>query len=182
MEDSLINKLKKFLSDHDPVTEECHVVYLLVEIRKLMDRIECKEDKYKILRFYCNWALHTKKSRQLDVISSVVTGIEESIFGGHASPDGQFWPSGNSHVQFIYKKELQQNMTKFFSKYSLPTDIFTTDKWKRFISLLIQVLIDQPIELNGKKIKSLCFRTAYQAANLEVTLYDDTLHRFVNVL
>ncbi len=181
MEDSIIIKLKNFLMDHDPVTEECHIVYLLVEIRKLMERTECNESKFQILRFYCDWALHTKKNQRLNVIASIVQGIEDSILQGHRFPDGQFLPFGNSHIQFIYKEELQRSMKDFFLEQGLPTSMFNKEKWEKFVFLFIQVLIDQPIVLNGDKIESLCFRPAIQAANLEIKFQNGTMGRFLNV-
>jgi len=181
MEADIISKLKKFLTDHSSLAEENHVVYLLVEIRKLMDRVGCSEEKFQILRFYCDWILHTEKSRQLNVIASIVKGIEDSIMKGHKFSDGQFLPFGESHTKFIYKEELQKVMREFFLQHGLPLDIFSNEKWERFVLLLIQVLIDQPIILNGDKIKSLCFRPANQAANLEVELQDGRVGRFLNV-
>ena len=68
MEDSIIIKLKNFLMDHDPVTEECHIVYLLAEIRKLMERTKCNESKFQILRFLCN-----KRNQLLNCNSSIMT-------------------------------------------------------------------------------------------------------------
>ena len=181
MEDSIIDKLKKFLADHDPIIEECHVVYLIVEIRKLLDRMEGSTGRFQILRFYCDWALHTEKNRRIDVIASIVQGIEDTILRGHKFSNGLFLPSGDSHIKFIYKEELQKNMNDFFLEHRLPVSIFAKEKWERFVFTLIQVLIDQPIILNGEQIVSMCFRPAVQAANLEVRFRNGVVHRFLNV-
>ena len=50
-----------------PFTEECQVVYFFVEIRKLLDRMNRSED-YEYIRFFCDWVLHTEKTRNLDII------------------------------------------------------------------------------------------------------------------
>jgi len=55
----IVEKLNDFLGEHAPFMEECHVVYMLVETRKVLDRENNR--KYPILRFYCNWTVHTDK-------------------------------------------------------------------------------------------------------------------------
>jgi len=181
MDDSIINKLNKFLKDHDPIIEECHIIYLLVEIRKILDRSEGNINRLPILRFYCDWVLHTEKSRKLNVIAPIVKGIEDTILSGHKFSNGLFLPSGDSHIKFIYKEELQKSMNEFFCDYGLPTNIFSKEKWEKFVFTLIQVLIDQPLVLNGEQITSMCFRPAVQAANLEVRFRNGVVHRFLNV-
>jgi hypothetical protein len=54
MKDELVRKIQGVLDRR--ITNEKQVVYLLVEIRKLMDR-----DKYKdpVLRTFINWVVHT---------------------------------------------------------------------------------------------------------------------------
>jgi hypothetical protein len=179
MEDSILNKLRGFLVKYDPLTEECQVVYLLVEIRKLLDKNNFSDGRFDTLRFYCDWALHTKKSRKLEVIVSIVKGIERSILEAHMFPNGQVVPFGNAHIDFIYKKELKGNMQSFFYEFSLPGSMFSERSWIAFLNLLIQVLVDQPIELDGKIIKSLCFIPGQ--ANLEVIFQDGKTYRFLNV-
>ena len=54
-----IEKIKKFLDKRPKFTEECEVVYLMVEIRKIIELLELKgADKKNELRIYCDWALH----------------------------------------------------------------------------------------------------------------------------
>ena len=57
MQANIIKKLKKFLQNHSRFKEECEVVYLMAEIRKILD---FKRGSYRILRFYSNWVLHNK--------------------------------------------------------------------------------------------------------------------------
>lgn len=44
------HKLMKFLADHVPPSEECHIVYLLVEIRKILDHEE-SAGTFPLLKF-----------------------------------------------------------------------------------------------------------------------------------
>lgn len=54
IKDKLSIELKK------PINGEPQVIYILSRIRKLLDLNHKKDGAYRILRFYCNWALHTE--------------------------------------------------------------------------------------------------------------------------
>ncbi len=58
--EKIIEKLNRFLTDHNPLAEECHVVYLMVEIRKVIDH-EKSNATYPLLKFYSDWTVHTEK-------------------------------------------------------------------------------------------------------------------------
>ncbi len=57
---AIIEKLDREL--HEPVTTERQVVYILVELRKLMER-NGDTGKYFALNFSCDWGVHTKLDR-----------------------------------------------------------------------------------------------------------------------
>jgi len=179
MSNLIVEKIKQFLETHNPLTEECHVVYLLVMVRKLLDTQS--EYRNEFIRFYCDWALHHQKTQKVNVVNSIVAGIEESILEGHFFPDGQFLPQGNNVIEFIYKEELLKNMNSLFQEFSLPLDLLEKNNWEYFLRILTKAIVDQPIILNGKKIKSLCFRPAIEAASLEIEFNDGKIHRFINV-
>ena len=56
-----IGKLKDFLNRHSLLTEECEVIFVMVQIRKILD---CGGTPYRTLRFYSNWVLHKELSRE----------------------------------------------------------------------------------------------------------------------
>ncbi len=177
MKDAIVDKLRRFLISHNPLTEECHVIYLLVEIRKLLDCApECENE---FLRFYCDWSVHTEKTGRIHVIAPMIQEIEDSIVKGHRFSDWQFSPANDSPIKLIYKKELFENMKNLFLQLSLPMDIFEEKNLEYFLRLLIQVLINQPIYPKDNKIKSICFRDAV-GANLEFVFNDGKVHRFLN--
>jgi len=59
VEPAIIGKIRRHLSR--PVRTESAVVYLLCEVRKLLDQQKPKPDP-NALCFYCNWALHAELS------------------------------------------------------------------------------------------------------------------------
>ena len=58
MKDEIIRKLQVFL--RSSIEDEYKVVYLLTQIRKVFERDANLGPALPTLRFYCNWALHTK--------------------------------------------------------------------------------------------------------------------------
>jgi hypothetical protein len=58
---AIIEKLSRII--FQPAETEERVVYLLVEIRKLIEHADLNEDQFVTLRFFCNWAVHTKLTR-----------------------------------------------------------------------------------------------------------------------
>src|SRR6516225_8445299 len=56
----IIGKLKEQIEAG--ITTEVQVVYLMAGIRKLIERDEAEND-YPLLRFHCDWALHSRMDR-----------------------------------------------------------------------------------------------------------------------
>src|SRR3989344_2786417 len=81
MRSEILEKLNKELSDL-PIDTEPRAMYLLVQIRKIMDHLE---DGDNPLRFYCNWVVHIvlKRSAAQEKLNTLVkmlvdTPIENS--------------------------------------------------------------------------------------------------------
>ena len=61
---SIVDKISDFLHSHPTLTEECQAVYVMVELRKILDHDKKTGIKeFDILRFYCDWTVHTEKDR-----------------------------------------------------------------------------------------------------------------------
>lgn len=136
----IIEKLDGLFMTHMPFTEECHVVYLLVEIRKILDRENDK--KYPLLKFYADWSVHTKK----DHITNEIRGIMNTLFKGISD---HIRHGGDVHlekvVQFIYFENLRIEMRDFLREYTLNTIITYRNNWLIFITLFTGILVNQPI-------------------------------------
>ena len=74
----IVEKLDKFLSE-GAVNNEAKGVYLLVEIRKILDHAYDKQKDFLLLRFYCDWIVHTEKSRNLEHIAPVVQKVYDDV-------------------------------------------------------------------------------------------------------
>ena len=153
----IVDKLNIFLDKHAPFTEECHVLYLLVEIRKVLDRENNR--KYPILRFYCNWSVHTDKDstkEMEEVMNDIYKDIEKQIASTALVGMGE----KTKVIGFMYMEDLQAEMLKFLQEYELPISITEKSNWLEFVKLLVKILVDQPINTPSADIKQFAFLPA----------------------
>ncbi|MEK6880277.1 MAG: hypothetical protein AABY22_11740 [Nanoarchaeota archaeon] len=151
----IIEKLERLLSTQ-PLTKESEIVYLMVEIRKVLDHVYYKKD-FKLLRFYCDWIVHTTKKRNLENIEPIISSMYQTIKTEIENPHSIL--IGKSPVaDFVYLEELKKEMIDFFTKESLPFHwCELKEKWVEFVKLLVNVLIDQPIINPTKDVSSFTF-------------------------
>jgi len=79
--EEIIEKLSRFITEHNPITEECHVICIMVQIRKLLDHDQdhWQHGSFTLLRFYCDWTVHTKKDLITDSIKSVLGDVFKDV-------------------------------------------------------------------------------------------------------
>lgn len=136
----IIEKLNSFLSKNKTFNEECQVVYLLVEIRKILEHDN--ETGYKLLRFFCDWTVHTKKDRKMEGIIEIVTKIDSLI----SSVDKITTEQNEQILKFLEMNELRKELSQFLTSRSLPNDLGKDNhNWSIFVDILAQVLSGQPI-------------------------------------
>lgn len=137
MKIQIIEKLNRFLTEH-PMKEEFEVAYLLVELRKLLDREreQNKSDPFPLVRFHADWAVHTRKDRITPDMKEIMAKIDNSI---------NIYPK-NGNMDFLLLPEFRNELIKLLEKYGLPSSFCKSDnKWIDFMIALTQVLADQPI-------------------------------------
>jgi hypothetical protein len=146
------NKIDNFLNKFLPFTEECHVVYLMVEIRKKLDYKDAKD--YSLLRFYCDWTVHTKKDRNMKSVKSMMGKLYRDI-----KKEIKTYPTSESEVvKIIYMEQLRKEMNNFLREFSLSNKLIKNDdSWLSFVKLLIRVLENQPINNPTNDVKTFYF-------------------------
>ena len=133
-------KLNNFLIKYQLFKEESQVVYLLVEIRKILEHDN--EKNFKLLKFFCDWTVHTKKDRSMEGIIKIAMEINNLV----SSVDKITTEQNEIILKFFEMKELRQELLDFLNAHLLFNKICTEDKaWKAFVELLTQVLSGQPI-------------------------------------
>lgn len=142
MNSNFIKKLRIFLQNHSTFTEKCEVVYLMVEIRKILD-ID-KNKLYQSLRFYCNWTLH------VDLKNKSTTQFISKMF----DRDIDITKSGkdiarkmkSNHPDFFKLNDFKDELKKFFEDYNLPLSLLNENiNWINFIKLLLEIVEECPV-------------------------------------
>jgi hypothetical protein len=143
MEGQILRKLNTLL--REGINSEPQAVYLMVEIRKLLEQHGAKQ-QYRYLNFHCNWALHSKLSH--DAAQNVLKHLDEA----------------NTHLKTGKKlHELPQhlqneidnlsNMTYFKSELEAflqvnrlpPINAVRSDGWVYFLHFYANVVSDCPL-------------------------------------
>jgi hypothetical protein len=142
--EEIIEKLDDFLNHHDPLTEECHVVYLMVEIRKILDheKDHRQTGDFSLLRFYCDWILHTEKTGITENIRLIMEEVFKDAKSHIEAPAMQ--QEMSPVMQFAYMNNLKEQMVHFLEERGLNSAI-VNDGWISFIGILVKVLENQPI-------------------------------------
>lgn len=138
MKIQIVEKLNNFLSERKNITEEFEVVYIMVELRKLLDREreQNKTNNDSLVRFHADWVLHTSKDRITAPMREIMQKIDDSI---------DTYPK-NGDISFLLFPEFRTELLQLLDEYILPNEFCKSDSiWLTFMSALTQVLADQPI-------------------------------------
>jgi hypothetical protein len=124
------------------VEGECHVVYVLVELRKLLERDEIGGD-FKTLKFYCDWSAHACLSFQS--AKDFVKNIDVLIGKSDEESHGLDAPLTELCIE-LFRVQLHDCLRK----YKLPTEICADHQsWQQFLRLFSLVIQDCPLSCRG---------------------------------
>lgn len=155
----IISKLNSFLQKHHSFDEECYVVYLMVEIRKILEREgrQKTDALYPLVKFYCDWILHIQKNNITPEIEQMLNRIDRELPRLGAKFDTS---KIISNLNFVRMDEFSLELDRFFSDYGLSTKFLASPTdWENFLKNLISILIDQPILPTNGNIESFAFIT-----------------------
>lgn len=129
------------------------VVFILVEFRKI---IENKRLDVGVLKFYCDWVVHRQKDYVSANIKRVIKQMYQNILEEIRNP--LRIELRQKIMNFIYFKQLKQDLIFFCSNLRFPMDFIRIKKrWISFIVILIKILEEQPIINPIPEIKSIEF-------------------------
>ena len=142
MEENIVEKLRKILSK--PIDHEHQVVYVMVEIRKLIELIEKKKkgtveenkDYYSRLSFYCDWVVHAYLDRRM--AKAVLFEIERKVKEKNAD-----------FFSFLSFEEIQEELVKFLKDFNLPYENIIDREGNNFRQSIYHVLADCPLIMNN---------------------------------
>jgi hypothetical protein len=140
---AIIRKLEAELSKG--ITTESQVVYLLAEVRKLLEQQNAKQE-YEYLTFHCDWVLHPRLAgrtaqRILKQFDDANVHLKAGIHLHDLPPELRSEIDGISKMRF-FKKELY----RFLEANGLPNlDTDHPDGWAYFLRLYGKVVEDCPL-------------------------------------
>lgn len=182
-QDEIVEKLNKFLIDHDPIVEECQIVYLMVEVRKVIDH-EKSNKTYPLLKFYSDWTVHTEKDQITPEIKQMMEVMYKTAESEIKNP--ALRKAGSPIMQFAYMEGLGQEMKAFLENHDIDSTLATKeDKWLEFIKLLVKVLENQPIIAPTPDIEFFVFEPANAGCVIGVLRFKQAIgkydfYRFMN--
>ena len=157
MKEEIIKKLESALDE--PIEKEKDVVYILAEIRKLLERDD-KKSKYSVLNFYCNWVLHSV----IDKVEPEIQKLLEEIKRDSHSSD---------HNRAILEKMLdsellQKDLQKFVNDFSIGRNFEAN--WVAIKKLLIDIISDCPLKIKQGSVKEFNFTHLRDCEKIECTI------------
>jgi hypothetical protein len=152
----IVDKLNIILGTNYDFSKESEVVYLMVEVRKLIERNKNKSD-YPRLWFYCSWVVHVCVDRK-----------DARLFLKDVEADIKKYEEERNPSQFLQHTffiELEKDLKKYLEENKISCEYFFKNKWQKSRKLLIKVLSECPALIKDpkdKEIESLVFDANYQ--------------------
>lgn len=155
----ILEKIDRFVGGHAPMSEECHAVYLMVEIRKVIDQARSL-GRYPLLGFYADWTVHSEKDGVTDEIRHMLEQIGQVAFE-ETKDQHQDAPKRAPIKAFAHMAGLRREMQLFLTGHGIPPDLSANDEhWTAFVEQLLRVLESQPINRPAHNVKSVSFLRA----------------------
>jgi hypothetical protein len=125
------------------ITSERQVVYILVEIGKLIEHDNAKE-KYPTIMFYRNWVVHTKLDH------SAVADRLVRLFDGYITSNNK--TASETLKQLVSPQTLRAELKKFLKQHGLRFSCCEDGVlWKRFVKYLAGIIDETPLQCSWSK-------------------------------
>lgn len=142
----MLVKLRRLLSS--AFTEECQVVYLLVELRKALE-LRGLLGNYAALKFYCDWAMHTRLDRAgAKEFLKRLDAVESANSFGFLGDGG---PKMSIAMDFLKQDVFRRDLGEALRVLVLSTEICTANnRWVSFLDLYAGVVSDCPLAIKSQ--------------------------------
>jgi hypothetical protein len=143
----MIGKLAAQLSAG--ISTEAEASYLMVGVRKLLEHQQAKE-KFKYLKFHCDWALHSKLDGA--TAQEMLNQFEDASRYFKTGVELCDLPSGlGTEIERISKMEyFEDELEEFLKSNGLPTLNKSSDGWIHFLHLYAKIVEDCPLVMTAK--------------------------------
>lgn len=127
---------------------------MMVEIRKIIEKekddniIKIRESLYPLMKFYCDWIVHSEKDEITAEIEQIMLRIDKEYLG-REEVDRK-----SANINLIYMEELRKEKDYFLGDFGLSKEIIEEERWVPFVQLISKVLVDQPINFSNYNNKN----------------------------
>lgn len=150
------HKLERFLDRPIPVQEECHAVYLMVELRKFAEQLRIG-NQFPYLYAFGNWVAHPLLDRRSLALEQLAEEIYQyanvEIQAGRVRSGTEYSCAQN----FSSLDRLRTEMRALFASMRIRTGIAGPEGWNSFERHLIGVLADQRVEFEQGNVRTMYF-------------------------
>lgn len=149
-----------------PIRSERQVVYILVELRKLLE-LKGTLDSYETLKLCCDWAVHPKLDRNdAQKIVKLFDAYEAKYRREHVGVQQAEMPELSDFLE--HNKFRRQIVEACDANQIPPTAVLSDDWWRSFLIQYTEVIKDCPIEAKANNTEYVVRVTA-QAVTQELT-------------
>jgi hypothetical protein len=143
MTDELLRKIQHVLDRR--ITNEKQVVYLMVELRKLMDRENYRDP---VLRTFSNWVVHTSLSYPKEGSTFLLNEFD------HLMAEIFEHRKKSNQLEHVSLTEFRVALHRFFQQFGLVGNFVKNGAdWKTFIQLYCSIVSECPIVFTASKNK-----------------------------
>ena len=143
---AIVTKLNGLLAD--PIDSECKAVYLLCEVRKLLDHVPSPKRPFA-LNMYCHWALHVDLHGK-DTISPFLKQVDDYVHGKLVDPEDL--RADHRMVQdFLALDTLRGQFRDFCQSTGIRTDLTDSDeRWNEFVKHYAGIIEDGALAIQAQ--------------------------------
>ena len=142
----IVMKLNGFLAD--PIDSECKAIYLLCEVRKLLEKVPPPQRPFA-LNMYCHWALHVDLHGR-DTVTPFLRQVDNYVHGVLVGPE-DFGASDRMVHEFLLLDTLRSQLREFFQSSGIRTELTTDDaRWNDFVRHYAGVIEDGSLSIRAE--------------------------------
>jgi hypothetical protein len=140
---AIVRKLDLFLAE--PVDSECKVVYVLCEVRKLLEPVPAHQRPFA-LNMYCHWALHVDLHGK-GTITPFLQQVDAYVHGVLVGPE-DFGASDRMVREFLFFDTFRSQLRDFFQTKGIRADLTERDdRWNEFVTQYAGVIEDGSLSI-----------------------------------
>jgi hypothetical protein len=162
---AIVMKLNNFLAE--PIDSECKAVYLLCQIRKLLEHVPVAQRPFA-LKMHCHWALHVDLDFK-NTVTPFLQQVDDYVHGVLVERQ-DLGASYQTVSEFLTLDTLRSQLREFFQWRDIRTDLTDDDaRWDEFVKHYAGVIEDGSLSIRAenhgmKHVKQVTFTKGNPAA------------------